>query len=228
VRRKEGGGGESGRYGSERETSRVRPLRQSFLLALSPHLPSSLPPFLPSSLSITVVPTPYGFSLGVGICYDIRFPELAMIMRAKGCALLLYPGAFNLTTGPAHWELLQRARAVDNQVRRKEEEGRTSCTLGTEKERSDLPPSCPPSLFPLQLFVAAVSPARNPASAYQAWGHSTIVNPWGEILATTGHDPALVMAELDMAAVEETRRNVPTAQQKRLDLYTTCSEVKTK
>ena len=67
--------------------------------------------------SITVVATPFGFSVGAGICYDIRFPELAMIMRAKGCTLLLYPGAFNLTTGPAHWELLQRARAVDNQVR---------------------------------------------------------------------------------------------------------------
>lgn len=40
-----------------------------------------------------------------------------MIMRAKGCKLLVFPGAFNLTTGPAHWELLQRARAVDNQVR---------------------------------------------------------------------------------------------------------------
>ena len=39
-----------------------------------------------------------------------------MIMRAKGCKLLVFPGAFNLTTGPAHWELLQRARAVDNQV----------------------------------------------------------------------------------------------------------------
>lgn len=76
----------------------------------------SPPPSLPPSVSITVVQTPYGFSLGVGICYDIRFPELAMIMRAKGCTLLLYPGAFNLTTGPAHWELLQRARAVDNQV----------------------------------------------------------------------------------------------------------------
>lgn len=36
-------------------------------------------------------------------------------MRDKGCSLFVYPGAFNLTTGPAHWELLQRARAVDNQ-----------------------------------------------------------------------------------------------------------------
>ncbi|KAG6850468.1 hypothetical protein H0H93_012889 [Arthromyces matolae] len=54
--------------------------------------------------------------IGLGICYDIRFPELAMISARKGCHVLVYPGAFNLTTGPLHWELLQRARAVDNQV----------------------------------------------------------------------------------------------------------------
>jgi len=48
--------------------------------------------------------------------YDIRFPQLAMLMREQGCKMLIYPGAFNLTTGPAHWELLQRARAVDNQL----------------------------------------------------------------------------------------------------------------
>ncbi|KAG6811174.1 hypothetical protein H0H92_008658 [Tricholoma furcatifolium] len=54
--------------------------------------------------------------IGLGICYDVRFPELAMISARKGCHVLVYPGAFNMTTGPLHWELLQRARAVDNQV----------------------------------------------------------------------------------------------------------------
>ncbi|XP_006463431.1 hypothetical protein AGABI2DRAFT_194259 [Agaricus bisporus var. bisporus H97] len=54
--------------------------------------------------------------IGLGICYDIRFPELAMISARQGCHVLVYPGAFNLTTGPLHWEMLQRGRAVDNQV----------------------------------------------------------------------------------------------------------------
>ncbi|PFH47055.1 hypothetical protein AMATHDRAFT_153051 [Amanita thiersii Skay4041] len=54
--------------------------------------------------------------IGLGICYDIRFPELSMIMTRQGCHALIYPGAFNCTTGPLHWHLLQRARAVDNQV----------------------------------------------------------------------------------------------------------------
>ncbi|KAA0184626.1 hypothetical protein HAZT_HAZT009038 [Hyalella azteca] len=57
-----------------------------------------------------------GWKVGLGICYDIRFAELAQVYAKLGCNLLLYPGAFNMTTGPAHWELLQRARAVDNQV----------------------------------------------------------------------------------------------------------------
>lgn len=66
--------------------------------------------------AITTVKTPFGV-IGVGICYDMRFPELSMAMRAAGSVLLCFPGAFNMTTGPAHWELLQRARALDNQVR---------------------------------------------------------------------------------------------------------------
>ncbi|KAK8465427.1 hypothetical protein PHAVU_009G081000 [Phaseolus vulgaris] len=63
----------------------------------------------------TIVDTEVG-RIGIGICYDIRFPELAMIYAARGAHLLCYPGAFNMTTGPLHWELLQRARATDNQV----------------------------------------------------------------------------------------------------------------
>ncbi|KAG2747474.1 carbon-nitrogen hydrolase [Suillus brevipes Sb2] len=54
--------------------------------------------------------------IGLGLCYDVRFPELAMIAARRGCHAIVYPGAFNLTTGPLHWELLQRARANDNQV----------------------------------------------------------------------------------------------------------------
>ncbi|MCP9887238.1 hypothetical protein KBY96_04720 [Cyanobium sp. ATX 6A2] len=55
-------------------------------------------------------------SLGLLICYDIRFPELALLMRQRhGCALLACPAAFNTTTGPRHWHLLMRARAVDSQ-----------------------------------------------------------------------------------------------------------------
>ncbi|XP_064640285.1 omega-amidase NIT2-like [Lineus longissimus] len=64
--------------------------------------------------SLTMVETPF-CNLGIGVCYDVRFAEMAQIYAKNGCNLLLYPGAFNMTTGPAHWEMLAKARAVDNQ-----------------------------------------------------------------------------------------------------------------
>lgn len=63
----------------------------------------------------TLAETEFG-KIGIGICYDVRFVELARIMVENGALILFYPGAFNMTTGPAHWELLFRARALDNQV----------------------------------------------------------------------------------------------------------------
>jgi omega-amidase len=64
---------------------------------------------------LTTFDTPYG-RIGIGICYDIRFAELAGLYQRKGCSMIYYPGAFNMTTGPAHWELLIRSRSVDNQL----------------------------------------------------------------------------------------------------------------
>jgi len=64
---------------------------------------------------ITVVKTEI-CTLGVAICYDIRFPELSRLMVLMGADLIVIPAAFNMNTGPAHWELLLKARAVDNQV----------------------------------------------------------------------------------------------------------------
>ena len=63
----------------------------------------------------TIANTEFG-KIGIGICYDIRFVELARIMVENKALLLFYPGAFNMATGPAHWELLFRSRALDNQV----------------------------------------------------------------------------------------------------------------
>jgi predicted amidohydrolase len=64
---------------------------------------------------ITVLDTIFG-KIGIGICYDMRFPELSRIMALQGASILVFPGAFNLTTGPAHWETLIRTRAIDNQL----------------------------------------------------------------------------------------------------------------
>jgi omega-amidase len=64
---------------------------------------------------LTVVETDLG-KIGICICYDLRFPELLRLMTLQGAQLIVVPGAFNLTTGPAHWKQLIRVRAMDNQV----------------------------------------------------------------------------------------------------------------
>jgi len=56
------------------------------------------------------------WKIGIGICYDLRFFEMSAAYARLGCNLLIYPGAFNMTTGPKHWELLIRGRANDHQL----------------------------------------------------------------------------------------------------------------
>jgi len=131
----------------------------------------------------TTFPTPW-CEVGVGICYDIRFAELAQIYAQKGCKLLVYPGAFNMTTGPAHWELLSRARAVDN-----------------------------------QLYVATPSPARDTEATYVAWGHSSVVSPWGEVISKASEKEEIILADIDLEFLEGVRNQIPIGFQKRNDLY---------
>ncbi|KAG9240906.1 nitrilase family protein-like protein [Calycina marina] len=71
---------------------------------------------LSSGNKVTIVDLPEYGKVAIAICYDIRFPELAMVAARHGCFALFYPGAFNTVTGPLHWKLLGQARAVDNQI----------------------------------------------------------------------------------------------------------------
>ena len=64
--------------------------------------------------AITTFPTEFGL-MGLCICFDFRFEEMARCMCLQGAEVIFVPAAFNMTTGPAHWELLFRQRAVDNQ-----------------------------------------------------------------------------------------------------------------
>ncbi|KAJ9084978.1 Omega-amidase nit3 [Entomophthora muscae] len=114
----------------------------------------------------------------------MRFPEMAKIAAKKGCIAMVYPGAFNTTTGPLHWEILQRARALDN-----------------------------------QLYVAACSPARDTSASYQAWGHSSIVDPKGQVISTTGHDEDIVYANLEPEELTSIRQNIPIIMQARHDVF---------
>lgn len=65
---------------------------------------------------VTIVDLPEYGKIGLAICYDVRFPELATISARKGAFMMVYPGAFNTTTGAMHWSLQARARAMDNQM----------------------------------------------------------------------------------------------------------------
>jgi predicted amidohydrolase len=63
----------------------------------------------------TVADTEFG-KIGIAICYDVRFPELFASMVRDGARLIVLPAAFTVPTGAAHWDLLMRARALDNQI----------------------------------------------------------------------------------------------------------------
>jgi len=133
--------------------------------------------------SPTLVETPF-LNFGVAICYDLRFPELIRTMSLQGAEALFLPGAFNTTTGPAHWKALLRSRAVDNQI-----------------------------------FVVAASPARNKASSYRAYGHSMVVDPWGEVLGEVEAEEASLSVEIDLGRVEEVRKQLPLYRSRRPSLY---------
>ncbi|KZX15312.1 2-oxoglutaramate amidase [Methanobrevibacter cuticularis] len=138
---------------------------------------------LTSGEEFTVIDTKFG-KIGIGICYDIRFPELSRIMALKGADLLIFPGAFNLTTGPAHWELLFRSRALDNQV-----------------------------------FTIGVSPSLNEFTSYNAYGHSIVCNPWGEVLNKASYEEELLIAEIDLEEIAGVREELPVLKNRRSDLY---------
>ncbi|TIC69265.1 carbon-nitrogen hydrolase [Wallemia mellicola] len=115
--------------------------------------------------------------------------RMAMIAARKGCVAMIYPGAFNTTTGPLHWELLQRARAVDN-----------------------------------QFYVAMCSPARDETAEYHAWGHSTVVNPSGQVIATTDEQESIVYADIDVEQLQQIRSGIPLSSQRRFDVYADVSK----
>ena len=123
-------------------------------------------------------------AMGILICYDIRFPEMARRLALGGAELILLPAVFTSITGPAHWHLLNRARAVENQV-----------------------------------FVAAAAQGRNPEARSEAYGHSLVVSPWGEILAEAGEGEEIVFADLDPRLLEETRSRMPLLKHRRAEIY---------
>ena len=112
--------------------------------------------------------------VGLSICYDLRFPELYRALMTPPCDLLAVPSAFTHTTGQAHWELLLRARAIENQC-----------------------------------YVIAPAQGGRHENGRRTWGHSMVVDPWGEVVGVLAEGEGLVLAELDAARIAAVRARLP-------------------
>ena len=117
--------------------------------------------------------TPIG-AIGLSVCYDIRFPYLYRAYAEAGAQILAAPAAFTRQTGEAHWQILQRARAIE-----------TGC------------------------FVLSAAQGGRHEDGRETYGHSIVVDPWGVVLAQGGTEPGLVMAQIDLSAVERARARIP-------------------
>lgn len=113
-----------------------------------------------------------GVPLAAGVCYDLRFPEFFRAQQPFD--VLLLPAAFTYTTGKAHWELLLRARAVENQC-----------------------------------YVIASAQGGEHESGRRTFGHSMIIDPWGEILAVLPEGEGIVISDLDAARLQSVRTRLP-------------------
>lgn len=124
--------------------------------------------------------------LGMSICYDLRFPELYRILTLEGATVVTVPAAFTAATGPPHWELLLRARAVENQI----------------------------------FVVAAAQVGVLPAGMPSCYGHSMVVDPWGDVLGELLDDEAgFVVADVDLGRLEQVRTQIPVLAHRRPDTY---------
>jgi deaminated glutathione amidase len=121
---------------------------------------------------------PFG-KVGLSVCYDLRFPEL---YRAMGdCSLIVMPAAFTYTTGKAHWEILLRARAIENQC----------------------------------YVLAAAQGGRHP-NGRRTWGHSMLIDPWGEVKALLPEGEGIVVGDLDMRHIQRVRESLPALKHRKL------------
>ncbi|MGE0797188.1 MAG: carbon-nitrogen hydrolase family protein [Lautropia sp.] len=115
---------------------------------------------------------PAPLRVGLSICYDLRFPELYRQMLPVD--LIVVPSAFTYTTGQAHWELLLRARAVENQC-----------------------------------YVLAAAQGGRHENGRRTWGHSMLVDPWGEVTAVLPEGEGVVCGLIDRARIESVRKSLP-------------------
>ncbi len=123
--------------------------------------------------------TPFG-TIGLTVCYDVRFAHLHRRLAQAGATILTVPAAFNHITGAAHWHVLLRARAIE-----------TGCYV----------------LAPAQTGFHA-EPLSG-GKGRRTYGHSLAVDPWGQVLADAGPAPGVTFVDLDPAQVRAARARIP-------------------
>lgn len=111
---------------------------------------------------------------GPSICYDLRFSEQYLTLALQGAEVFLVPAAFTKVTGEAHWEILCRARAIEN--------------------------TC---------FVVAPNQVGHTKPAFENYGHSLVVDPWGEVLLDAGEKEGVFVCTLESSRLVEARRRIP-------------------
>ncbi|KAG6021939.1 hypothetical protein E4U19_005357 [Claviceps sp. Clav32 group G5] len=147
--------------------------------------------------NITLIHLPEYGTIAVAICYDIRFPEMATVAARRGAFALVYPGAFNMTTGPLHWKLLARARAVDNQVYV------AVCSPARDLEAG--------------YHAWEHSMVVDPMARVLVEAGEEEEEAWRDDGDTQGE--MIVQAELRPDVLAETRKNIPLGVQRRFDVY---------
>ena len=128
--------------------------------------------------SVVMFDAPFG-RVGLAVCYDLRFPEL---FRAMGeCTLMVVTAAFTHTTGIAHWEVLLRARAIENQC-----------------------------------YVLASAQGGTHQNGRRTFGHSMLIDPWGEVKAVLAEGQGIVKGDIDAAYLAQVRDNLPALKHRKL------------
>lgn len=118
-------------------------------------------------------------TLGLTVCYDLRFPALYRALAQAGAQILTVPSAFTAPTGRAHWHILLRARAIE-----------TGCFV----------------IAPAQW---GPHHGKDETSLRESYGHSLVVDPWGNVLADAPDGEGVVHAEIDLSLIAAARKRIP-------------------
>ncbi|MBL8646092.1 MAG: carbon-nitrogen hydrolase family protein [Sphingosinicella sp.] len=128
---------------------------------------------------VALAETPVG-TLGLAICYDVRFPRLFDALSGAGAQVIALPAAFTRPTGRAHWHTLLRARAIETAS-----------------------------------FVVAAAQTGEHEDGRSTYGHSLVIDPWGDILLDAGEEPGLHFVQIDLERIADVRRRIPVLQHRR-------------